>query len=422
MAGAAAGRLAEGVRLLADRRFRRWFVARWVSVTGSTISPAALAWAILHMGGGASGIAAVLLGGPIVFLALSPIGGVLADRYPRITIMVVCQIVSGAAQALSAALILTGTATVPTLAGLALLAGAAGAFFTPASQGVLPALVATEHMAAANALRQIANNSVMIIGPSVAGAVIAVCGAGWVLAWDSVTFAVSGVLLADVRVPARSHDKPRQPIRMDLVEGWAAFRSRRWLVILSLVSTVTGAAWVAAINVLGPLAARDTLGGPLGWGIVQSAIGVGFIAGSMTALAVRPHRIGLVVAGGYVPDIVFLGTLASGAPLAIVAASAIAAGSSATFQMIVWQSHLQTVVPDEHLSRVMSTVNMLGGLGVPIAYGTVGAATAAFGVRPIQWACAAIVAAAAVTAFTSREVRRLRAEPAADLAAAEAPA
>ncbi|MFF0520715.1 MFS transporter [Actinomadura nitritigenes] len=420
MAGAAAGRLTEGVRLLTDRRFRRWFVARWVSVTGSTISPAALAWAILHMGGGASGIAAVLLGGPIVFLALSPIGGVVADRYSRIAIMVVCQLVSGAAQAVSAGVILTSTATVPLLAGLALLAGASGAFFTPASQGVMPALVAAEHMAAANALRQIANNSVMIIGPSVAGAVIAVCGAGWVLAWDAVTFVVSGVLLAWVRVPPRSRDKPRQPVHLDLIEGWVAFRSRRWLVILSLVSAVTGAAWVAAINVLGPLAARSTLGGPLGWGIVQSAIGVGFIAGSMTALTVRPHRIGLVVASGYLPDIVFFGTLAGGAPLTIVAASAIATGYSATFQMIVWQSHLQTVVPEEHLSRVMSTVNMLGTLGVPVSYGTVGAATAAFGVHPTQWACAATVAAAAAVAFTSHEVRHLRTEPTADLAPAEA--
>ncbi|GAA0284026.1 MFS transporter [Actinomadura nitritigenes] len=419
MAGAAADRLGEGVRLLADRRFRRWFLARWVSVTGSTVSPAALAWAILHMGGGAGGIAGVLLGGPIVFLVLSPVGGVAADRYSRIAIMVVCQFVSGAAQAMSAAVILTGTATVPILAVLALLAGASGAFFTPASQGVMPGLVTAEHMAAANALRQIANNSVMITGPSVAGAVIAMLGAGWVLAWDSATFAVSGVLLAGVRVPARSRERPRQPVHRDLLEGWAAFRSRRWLVILSLVSAVTGAAWVAAINVLGPLTAESALGGPVGWGIVQSAIGIGFIAGSMTALVVRPHRIGLIVASGYLPDIVFLGALASAAPLAIVAAAAIAAGSSATFQMIVWQSHLQTVVPGEHLSRVMSTVNMLGTLGVPIAYGTVGAATAAFGVRPIQWACAAIVAAAAAAAFTSNAVRRLHAEPASDLAPAE---
>lgn len=97
------GGVADATRLLADRRFRRWFIGRWVSVTGSIISPVALAWAIVHLGGGADGIAVVLLGGPIVFMLFSPLGGVAADRFPCIPIMVICQITSGIAQALLSA-------------------------------------------------------------------------------------------------------------------------------------------------------------------------------------------------------------------------------------------------------------------------------------------------------------------------------
>lgn len=69
------GTVADAARLLDDRRFRRWFIGRWVSATGSTISPVALAWAIVHLGGGAGGITVVLLGGPIVFMILSPLVG-----------------------------------------------------------------------------------------------------------------------------------------------------------------------------------------------------------------------------------------------------------------------------------------------------------------------------------------------------------
>ncbi|MFG1857591.1 MFS transporter [Actinomadura geliboluensis] len=414
------GGVADAARLLGDRRFRRWFIGRWVSVTGSTISPVALAWAIVHLGGGAGGIAVVLLGGPIVFMIFSPLGGVTADRFPRIPIMVICQITSGIAQALSAAVILTRTANVPILTVLALLAGASGAFFTPASQAVLPALVSKQHLHTANALRQITNNTVMIIGPSVAGAVIVACGPGWILAWDAATFFLSAALLAGVRIPTALPTGPRQRWSRDLAEGWSAFRSRRWLWVLALLSAITGMAWATAVNVVGPLYAMSTLGGPVAWGIVQSAIGVGYITGSVISLLTRPRHVGLVVIGGYVPDVVFLAAMATGAPLAVVAATAAGAGAAGTLQMITYQSHLQAVVPDDQLSRVLSMTGMIGTVGIPIAYGIAGPAAAAFGIHAIQWACVATVIIAVASTFSLQEVRRLRGQPAVDLVSARA--
>lgn len=404
------GSVADAARLLRDRRFRRWFIGRWVSVTGSTISPVALAWAIVHLGGGAGGIAVVLLGGPIVFMLFSPVGGVTADRFPRIPIMVICQITSGIAQALSAAAILTRTANVPILTVLALLAGASGAFFTPASQAVLPALVTKQHLHTANALRQITNNTVMIIGPSVAGAVIVACGPGWILAWDAATFFLSAALLAGVRIPTPSAGT-RQRWSQDLTEGWSAFRSRRWLWVLALLSAITGMAWGTAVNVVGPLYAQSTLGGPVAWGIVQSAIGVGYITGSVISLLTRPRHVGLVVVGGYVPDVVFLAAMATGAPLAVVAAAAAGAGAAGTLQMITYQSHLQAVVPDDQLSRVLSMTGMIGTVGIPIAYGIAGPAATAFGIHAIQWACVATVAVAVASAFGLHEIRHLQSVP-----------
>ncbi|MEU8118869.1 MFS transporter [Spirillospora sp. NPDC049024] len=408
------GGVNDAARLLADRRFRRWFIGRWVSVTGSTVAPVALAWAILHLGGGAGGIAVVLLGAPTVVLLLSPPAGVTADRFPRIPVMVVCQIASGMAQALSAAAILTGTANLPSLAALALLGGASGAFFTPASQAVLPTLVAKRNLTTANALHQITNNTVMIVGPSVAGAVIATCGPGWILAWDAGTFFLSAALLAGVRIPAARQAGPRQPLGRDLAEGWSAFRSRRWMWVLALLSAITGMAWVTAVNVVGPVYAGSALGGPVAWGIVQSAIGVGFILGSVTSLLTRPSRVGLVVVGGYLPDVVFLAAMASEAPLAVVAAAAAGAGAAATLQMITYQSHLQAVVPDDQLSRVLSTIGMIGAIGLPIAYGIAGPATTAFGIRTVQWACVTTVIIAVASAFSLQEIRRLRGASSAD--------
>ncbi|MFB4267244.1 hypothetical protein [Nonomuraea sp. GTA35] len=103
-----------------------------------------------------------------------------------------CQLVCGAAQLGAAVLVLSGRATVWALAGLAVVAGAAGAFFQPAAKGLVVQLVpAGPMLVQANALLQICFNVVAIAGPGLAGLVIAASSPGVILAWDALTFLVS---------------------------------------------------------------------------------------------------------------------------------------------------------------------------------------------------------------------------------------
>ncbi|SEH02387.1 Transmembrane secretion effector [Nonomuraea solani] len=205
-------RLAAAVELLrSNRRYRRYALARISSTIGTTVAPLGLAFAVVDLGGGATALGFVLMSGLLIFLAVTPAAGVLADRLPRLAIIVTCQLVCGVAQLGAAVLVLSGTATVWALAGLAVLAGAAGAFFQPAAKGLVVQLVpAGPMLVQANALLQICFNAVAIVGPGLAGLVIAESSPGVILAWDALTFLVSAAVFATLRLPPAARQERRR--------------------------------------------------------------------------------------------------------------------------------------------------------------------------------------------------------------------
>ena len=160
--------------------------------------------------------------------------------------------------------------------------GAATGFFNPASTGFLPSVVSPDGLQQANALRGLASSAGRIAGPIAAGVLVATSGAGWALAVDAATFAVSAAFLSRIRLP-RVAAAPHGSFFADLREGWDAFRSRTWL--WSFV------AWAAFANLLygcwavvGPLVAERDLGGVTAWATIVAASGVGGLVGGVIAL------------------------------------------------------------------------------------------------------------------------------------------
>jgi MFS family permease len=119
------------------------------------------------------------------------VGGVVADRMSRRAVMVGADLVRLASQGTMSALLIAGAAEVWTLALLAGVTGAATGFFNPASTGLLPAVVAPEQLQQANGLRATAVSTGEILGPLGAGVLVAAAGAGWAIAIDAATFAIS---------------------------------------------------------------------------------------------------------------------------------------------------------------------------------------------------------------------------------------
>ena len=132
----------------------------------------------------------------VLFLAL---GGVVADRLPRNVVLVGSNLLSGATQAIVAALLLSGHAEIWQLVVLEAINGFASAIFYPADTAVVPATVPEERLREANAILRFGTNATMILGAALAGALIAALNPGWAIAADALTFFVAAFLMGGMR-------------------------------------------------------------------------------------------------------------------------------------------------------------------------------------------------------------------------------
>jgi len=344
-------RLPTAMAPLRDRPFRLLFTGQAISLLGDGMAPVALAFAVLDATGSASDLGWVLAARSGAMVALLLVGGVIADRVSRRLVMVVADLTRVAAQAATAALVLTGTAQLWELLVLQATFGAAMALFYPALTGLVPATVRPEALQQANALRAIATSGGQTVGPALGGLVVATAGPGWALVADALGFAVDAYFLA--RLPALAVARTAGRFGRQLIEGWQAFTSRTWVWTV-VVSASLGNMLFAPVMILGPVAAKQHLGGAVGWGIILAFFGIGSVAGGLLALRLRPAhplRLGvLTVSLWSLPPL----ALAAGWPLWPVVAAGLVGGAGLAIFNVLWETTLQRSVPREVLSRVSS--------------------------------------------------------------------
>jgi len=395
---------------LRQRNFRLLFFGRVVSFAGSAMAPVALAFAVLELDGSPTDLGFVLALAilPQLFFLLA--GGVIADRLPRNLVMVGSNLVAGVAQAAAALLLLSGMAEIWQLAVIAFVRAIASSFFYPAQQGIVPQTVAAEQLQSANALLRLALNATTIGGAALGGLLVAAAGPGWAIGFDALTYFAAAAILLPMRVRAPERTASTSFVR-ELGDGWREFSSRTWIWIVVIGSAFANAAEAAGLNILGPVIARESLGGAAVWGLVLAATGVGLVLGGLLALRFRPERpllVGVVAITLLFPPLVML---AIEAPWPVIAASTLLAGIGIELFSVFWDTSLQTHVPNEVLSRV-SAWDAIGSLVlIPAAYAIVGPLADAIGVEETLWLCAGIVFAAVTAQLLSREVRELARMP-----------
>jgi MFS family permease len=402
--------------VLRHREFRLVFLAQGVSVLGDRMVSVALAFAVLGLGGTASDVGLVLASRMLPMVACLLAGGVVADRVSRRAVMVTADLARVASQGAMGALLVAGEAHIWTLAVLAGVTGAAGGFFQPASTGLLPALVAPEDLQPANGLRSTAMAGGEIAGPAIAGVLVAGAGPGWAILIDAATFAASAACLVNLRLPARPAGERTTSFLAELRDGWTAFHARTWVWAAVAIIAAGNMVW-GAWSTLGPVVARERLGGAAAWGTVLAVFGIGALLGGVAAVRSDPRRplvvVAVVGAGFAVP----LSLLAGGAPLAVLAAGALLAGLAMMVCNTVWESTLQRHIPPDQLSRV-SAYDWFGSMAFSplgmILWGPVAAAT---GTSAALWIAAAVQGATCLALLAVPEVRRLPRLPATALAA-----
>jgi predicted MFS family arabinose efflux permease len=400
------------VAVLRRRDFRLMFAAQAVSHFGDRMVPIALAFAVLELGGSATEVGLVLASQTFALVACLLIGGVVADRVSRRAVMVISDLVRLASQGALAALLLVGEPEIWMLAPLAAVTGAASGFFNPAATGLLPTVVPPEQLQQANGLRATAMSGGEILGPALAGILIAAAGPGWALAVDAGTFAVSAAFLVRLRPPARAVREPASFLG-DLREGWSEFSSRTWLWVVVGSIAIGGTVW-PAWNVLGPVLADQELGGAAVWGAVVAFTGVGSVVGSLAAIRVSPRRPLFVTVIVWSVFAIPIGLLAAEAPVPLLAAGAMLIGVSMMLGNALWESNLQRHIPAGSLSRV-SAYDWFGSMAFyPVGMAIWGPIAAAIGISEALWLACALLLVVSLVPLCIREIRTLPAYPGAE--------
>lgn len=186
--------------VLRDRNFRWFCTSDAVDLLGTSMAPVALAFAVLHVAGSAQALSQVLaayIGAQVAFVL---VGGLAADRFPRTLVLQGSNVVSCLAQGTVGALVITDRATITALVVLVAIGGAASAFGMPATEGVVPQLVTREHLQQANAIMAFGRRGSMVLGPAIAGLLVATAGPGWAIIADAATFLLATLALARVNL------------------------------------------------------------------------------------------------------------------------------------------------------------------------------------------------------------------------------
>ncbi len=320
--------------------------------------------------------------------------------------MVASSLLSGASQGGVAVLLLTHRARIWELVALVALNGTSSAFFFPASQGVIPQIVAEDARQQANAILRLSFNVTLIGGASVGGFLVAAVGPGWAIAFDAATFALGSVFIAALRLPPGRIEAAS--FVDDLREGWREFRGRTWLWVIVLQFSLVNAAASGSFNVLGPAVAQRHLGGAGPWGVILAAQNVGLVVGGLVALRWRPPRMLLVATLAVLmigPELVALGIPL---PVAAIAGVALLNGVGIETFGVLWDTTMQQEIPTGKLSRV-SSYDALGSLVLlPIGQATSGPVADAVGTRATLFGAAVLVVAATLPVLGVRDVRTLR--------------
>jgi len=370
-------RLAPSLDVLRERSFARYLAAVTVSTLGSGMAMVALAFAVLSFGS-ATDLGIVLLAREIPIVVLLLLGGVFADRLRRRTILVSTDIVKGTAQIATAVLLFSGTANVWNVALLQGVFGVSAAFSRPAETGLVRETVSNERLQEANALLGLSSSILSIAGPAIGALIVATGSPAWAIAIDSLTFLASAALTASMRLTAMVRIASAS-ILSDLRGGWREFIDRPWAVAMVASFGLFQLTYFPALLVLGPLVAKQQLGGAGAWGTILAIESFGAVAGGMFALRLRFSRPLVASQLCVVPSGLLLASLAVPLPLIGLAVVSFAVGIGFALGNTLWMTALQRNVPEHALSRI-SSFDWLGSVAFnPIGYALIGPIAAVVG-------------------------------------------
>jgi len=343
-------------RTLKYRNFRLFYAGQGVSVIGTWMQMVAMSWLVYRLTNSPTLLGVVGFVGNLPSFIFAPFAGVYADRWNRRRMMLVIQTLAMIQAFILAALVLTNVITVWQILCLSIFLGFINAFDMPVRQSFLLDMIEKkEDLSNAIALNSSMVNVSRLIGPSIAGILIAVVGEGYCFLINGISFlAVLAALLA-MRIPPHQQKKATEPVWEGLKEGLVyAFSNvpiRSIILLLALVNLVG-----MPYTILMPIFAKNILhGGPHTLGFLMAAIGVGALAAAVF-LASRKSVRGLGKYIAYTSALFGLGlaAFAMSHVFWVSMALMLVTGFGMISNMAASNTVLQTIADEDKRGRIMS--------------------------------------------------------------------
>jgi MFS family permease len=370
------------LRALHSRNYRLFFVGQGTSLIGTWMQQVAVSWLVYRLTGSALLLGVTGFASQFPTFLMAPVAGVMVDRWNKQRLFLMTQICAMLQSVLLATFVLTGTIQVWHIIVFSSFLGIVNAFDIPVRQSLVIDLVENkEDLSNAIALNSSMFNGARLIGPSIAGILVASLGEGICFVINAASYLAVIIAITAMRITPRKKSEARKHILHELREGFAyaySFTPIRSLLALLALTCLMGMPYV----VLLPIFAREILhGGAHTFGFLVAAIGIGALICTLY-LASRRSVLGLgriiAISSGVFGVAVACFALSSNLYLSL--AFLCLAGFASMAQIASSNTILQTIVEDDKRGRVMSFYTMsfmgttpLGGLAAGIIAGRIGA-------------------------------------------------
>jgi MFS family permease len=380
-----------GARMLRPLRHRDYSLlvaGSIVSLLGDGFFHVALAWQVYTISNAPTALSIVFLAISLPNVLLVLVGGVFSDRYDRRKLMVAADLLRAGALGAIALLSAGGVLEIWHIAALVVFVGAGDAFFNPASTALLPDVVPDEDLPAANALAGIYRPiMIRMVGPALAGLVVAAAGPAPAFGIDALSFVVSAVAIWRIRTRPAARSIVDHGLRAtvaEAMEGFRYVRSKPWIWATLLSAMFSLLVFIGPIEVLVPYVVKNKLElGPEALGLIFAVGGIGSLVMSvLIGMFGLPRRRVTVMYVAWAVGV--LGTAGYGVMSSLWHGLLISFVLQATFMLgqVIWTTMLQQLVPRALLGRVSSLDWMMSIGLVPVSYAFTGPVSTALGVDP----------------------------------------
>lgn len=347
------GSSTSGFSSLRHRNFRLYLTGQGISQAGTWMQTVAMGWLVIELTGSGALLGLVTAAQFLPVLILGPIAGAIADRRSRWHILQTTQVLAGLLAAFLGVMVATGTIRTWSLFVIAALIGTVNSFDTPVRTSFTYELVGADDITGAVGVTSTVTNVARIIGPAIAGGVIALAGLSWCFFANAISFCVCIVTFSLMRrsdfVPKAESAGRKGQVREGFRVVWADPRLRTPMMMTLVIGTL---AYENQISL--PLLAKFTFGGDAGsYGFLSSALGLGsVIGGVLVARSGRAthRRLGLAA--------LFLGVAMLAASLmpsmAAMIAAMVVVGMGSVAYVTMTSATLQLNAPDEMRGRVLA--------------------------------------------------------------------